>query len=60
MGIFMASNGRMFGGNKVAEMKKKGEKPPPYFENISKDLMIDRKIKILVDKPKFYIGANYM
>jgi hypothetical protein len=22
--------------------------------------MIDRKIKILVDKPKFYVGANYM
>ncbi len=41
-------------------MKKKGEKPPPYLENISKDIMIDRKIKIFLDKPVFLVGRDHL
>lgn len=41
-------------------MKKKGIKPPPYLENISKDVMIDRKIKIFIDKPVFLVGRDHL
>jgi len=41
-------------------MKKKGQKPPPYLENISKDVMIDRKIKIFIDKPLFLVGRDHL
>ena len=32
--------------------EKKG-KLPPYFENISKDIMINRKLKIMLKKSTF-------
>lgn len=41
-------------------MKKRGERPPPYLENISKDIMIDRKIKIFIDKPLLLVGRDHL
>ncbi len=50
----------IFKGAQIAEMKQKGEKIPPYLENISKDIMIDKKIKIFLDKPVFLVGRDHL
>lgn len=39
-------------------MKKKGIRPPPYLQNISKDVMIDKKLMIFIDKPVFLVGRD--
>ena len=39
----------------IKEKEEKKEKVPPYFENISKDVMINRKMKILLQKSTFLI-----
>eukprot|EP00919_Chromeraceae_sp_WS-2016_P042847 GHVR01102420.1.p1 GENE.GHVR01102420.1~~GHVR01102420.1.p1 ORF type:complete len:103 (+),score=20.92 GHVR01102420.1:87-395(+) len=41
------------------KMEKQGKKLPPYFENISKDIMIHRKLKILIKKDLMRIGKQH-
>ena len=38
----------------LISLEKQKGKLPPYFENISKDVMINRKMKILIDKSTYY------
>ena len=49
------NKGNLFLKSDLVEMEAKGQKLPPYFENISKDITIHRKLKILIDKGSHFL-----
>lgn len=36
--------------NDLKKLEEKNKTLPPYFENISKDVMINRKMKLVIEK----------
>jgi hypothetical protein len=52
---------KMLDDNELEELRQTQKKLPPYLENISRDIMLNRKLKILLQKSifLFYINRAY-
>lgn len=44
--------------NQFEDLRVTKKQLPPYFENISRDIMLNRKLKILLQKSKLYPIQN--